>query len=158
MWCFYVFTLLLWPCVLGKCIGIACNGIHEILLQSSRSTLSRIKDEPKSRAVVRPRSQEKVQGIQSLSGSIWLSIPGMERDKRYLIYWKRLKKLFHSKGWCKKNVTTIMKMSIVLFSGYICTLYWLVRFIIEFLTFQEAIQTIFIGFAICTLHFDEFFR
>ena len=42
------------------------------------------------------------------------------------------------------------------FNGYVCTLYWLVRLIIEFLTFQEAIQAIFIGFANSTLHFDKF--
>ena len=61
------------------------------------------------------------------------------------------------KGWCKINVTTHMKMNIVAFRGYICTLYWPVRLIIEFLTFQEAFQTIFMGFAKSTLHFDEFF-
>ena len=50
------------------------------------------------------------------------------------------------KGWCKKNDTTIVKINIAAFSDYNCILYWLVKLITEFLSFQKAIQTIFIGF------------
>ena len=51
-----------------------------------------------------------------------------------------------NKGWCKKNDTTIVKINIAAFSDYNCILYWLVKLITEFLSFQKAIQTIFIGF------------
>ena len=61
------------------------------------------------------------------------------------------------KGWCKKNVTTIAKMNIAAFRGYECILYWLIKLSSEFLRFQKATQTIFIGFAYSTLHFDEYF-
>ena len=60
---------------------------------------------------------------------------------------------YEFKGWCKKNVTTIVKLSIAAFRGCNCILYWLVKLITVFLTFQKAIQTIFIGFA----NSDDFF-
>ena len=61
------------------------------------------------------------------------------------------------KGWCKKNVTTIANMNIAVFGGYKCILYWLIKLSTDFLRFQKAIQTIFIGFPYSTLHFDEYF-
>ena len=57
----------------------------------------------------------------------------------------------------QKKFTTIVKMSIAAFRGYNGRLYGLVKLITLFLTFQKAIQTIFIGFANSTVHFDEFF-
>ena len=55
----------------------------------------------------------------------------------------------------KKNVTTIVKMNIAAVRGI---LYWLVKLITVFLTFQKAIQTFFIGVANSTFHFDKFLK
>ena len=38
--------------------------------------------------------------------------------------------------WFLKNFTTIVKLNICAFRGYNCILYWLVKLITEFLTFQ----------------------
>ena len=56
----------------------------------------------------------------------------------------------------QKNVTTSVKMNIAAFRGYNCTLYGIVKLITEFLAFQKAIQTIFIGFAKSTLQLGNF--
>ena len=58
------------------------------------------------------------------------------------------------KGDAKKNVTTTVKMNTAAF----CILYGLAKLIKGFLILQKAIQTISIGFANSTLHFDECFR
>ena len=42
--------------------------------------------------------------------------------------------------------------------GYDCIFYCLVKLITDFLMFQAAIQTIFIGLASSALHFDKLFE
>ena len=54
-------------------------------------------------------------------------------------------------GDAKKNVTTIVKMNIAAFRGYICILNCLEKFIAKFLTYQKAIKTI----SILMISFDK---
>ena len=62
-------------------------------------------------------------------------------------YWKHKKIPY--------NDTMIVKMNISAFRGKNCLLYWLLKLIIEFLTFWKAIQANFIGFTNSTLHFGR---
>ena len=70
----------------------------------------------------------------------------------------RLETYCSFKGWCKKNYTTIVKMNIAVLRGYDCIYHCLVKLITDFLMYQAAIQTIFIGLASFALHFDKLYE